>query len=147
MLEGVGNPDNVGGLFRTAAALGAGGLLVGRGTADPLYRKAVRTSMGAVLHLPWTSAEPWPGVLGRLRARGYRIAALTPRADATSRSSASPRRAAARVVPAARCRRRRADDRTSLALADDRVRIPIERRGGLAQRHRGRGGRRACHAG
>ena len=59
-LEAVGNPDNVGGLFRTAAAFGASGIFVSPSTADPLYRKALRTSMGAVLQLPWSIAEPWP---------------------------------------------------------------------------------------
>src|SRR5436190_1033736 len=45
VLDGIGNPDNVGGLFRTAAALGADGVLVTGTTADPLYRKSIRTSM------------------------------------------------------------------------------------------------------
>lgn len=75
--EGVGNPDNVGGLFRVAAAFDAG-VLVGPGTADPLYRKAVRTSMGAVFSVRWTEVAPWPAALQALRSRGYRVVALTP---------------------------------------------------------------------
>ena len=52
VLEGVGNPDNVGGIFRNARAFSAGGVLLGPGCADPLYRKAIRTSMGATLDMP-----------------------------------------------------------------------------------------------
>src|SRR6185295_16075185 len=50
-LEGVGNPDNVGGLFRAAAALGSDAVLLDTRCADPLYRKSIRTSMGAVFRL------------------------------------------------------------------------------------------------
>ena len=75
-LEAVGNPDNVGGLFRTAAAFGVSGIFVSPSTADPLYRKALRTSMGAVLQLPWSVAEPWPGAIAMFRSRGWRVAAL-----------------------------------------------------------------------
>ncbi len=49
VLEGVGNPDNVGGLFRTARAFGVDAVLIGPGTGDPLYRKAIRVSCGAAL--------------------------------------------------------------------------------------------------
>jgi tRNA G18 (ribose-2'-O)-methylase SpoU len=48
VLEGIGNPDNIGGIFRSAAALGADGVILDPTSGDPLYRKAVRTSMGAV---------------------------------------------------------------------------------------------------
>jgi len=81
-LEGVGNPDNVGGLFRVAAAFGVDGLLLDPATGDPFYRKAVRTSMGAVLTLPFERMSPWPAVLNSWKARGFRVVALTPRADA-----------------------------------------------------------------
>ena len=82
-LEGVGNPDNVGGLFRTALALGVDGVLVDPATADPLYRKAVRTSMGAVLRVAFTRVVPWPAGLDALR-EGARIIALTPDPGAVS---------------------------------------------------------------
>lgn len=81
-LEGIANPDNVGGLFRTALALGAGGILLDPTTADPLYRKAVRTSMGATLRVPYRRGDAWPGELHELRSRGFRVIALTPAADA-----------------------------------------------------------------
>jgi tRNA G18 (ribose-2'-O)-methylase SpoU len=81
-LEGVGNPDNVGGLFRVAAAFGVDGLLLDEASGDPFYRKAIRTSMGAVLTLPFARLEPWPSALGNFRSRGFSVVALTPRAEA-----------------------------------------------------------------
>ncbi|HET7697320.1 MAG TPA: RNA methyltransferase [Vicinamibacterales bacterium] len=81
-LESVGNPDNVGGLFRTAFALGIDAVLIDRRTADPLYRKAIRTSMGATLRLPFLRLEAWADDLQTLRSRGFRVLALTPHPDA-----------------------------------------------------------------
>ena len=81
-LEGVSNPDNVGGLFRTAFALGVSAVLIDRTTADPLYRKAIRTSMGATLRLPFLRSEAWADDLLTLRSRGFRVLALTPDPDA-----------------------------------------------------------------
>jgi tRNA G18 (ribose-2'-O)-methylase SpoU len=122
-LDGVGNPDNVGGLFRTAAAFGAAGILISPSTADPFYRKSVRTSMGAVLQLPWTVAEPWPDALQALRSRGWRVAALTPHADAISidRFAGSDHRRVLLLLGAEGSGL--SDD--ALEAADDRVRIPI----------------------
>lgn len=82
-LEGVGNPDNLGGLFRVAAAFAVNGVLLGPACADPFYRKAIRTSMGAALSLPFARDEAWPSALERCRSAGYRILALTPRPGAT----------------------------------------------------------------
>ena len=77
-LEGVTNADNVGGIFRCAAAFGAGGVVLGRGCVDPLYRKAIRTSMGAALHVPFVIDDRWPSSLDALRAAGFTLVALTP---------------------------------------------------------------------
>ncbi|MCK6546253.1 RNA methyltransferase [Myxococcota bacterium] len=74
--EGLANHDNVGGLFRNAAAFGARGVLLDPRSADPLYRKAIRVSMGTSLTLPWTRVEPWPDALDTLRAAGFAIWAL-----------------------------------------------------------------------
>ncbi len=82
VLEGVGDHENLGALFRNAAALGVDGVLLGSGCSDPLYRRSVRVSMGHVLRVPFSALEPWPRGLEQLRAAGFRIAALTPRADA-----------------------------------------------------------------
>lgn len=77
-IERVGNADNVGAIFRNAAAFGVDGVLVGPSCADPLYRKAIRTSMGAALTMPFLDARPWPGVLQDLHADGWTVIALTP---------------------------------------------------------------------
>jgi tRNA G18 (ribose-2'-O)-methylase SpoU len=83
LLEGVGNPDNIGGIFRSAAALGADGVLLDPRCADPFYRKAVRTSMGAVLRLPFATIESWPHGLTALGDIGFTIVALAPSAELT----------------------------------------------------------------
>jgi tRNA G18 (ribose-2'-O)-methylase SpoU len=82
VLEGVNNPDNVGGIFRSAAAFGVDLIVLGPACGDPLYRKAVRTSMAATLDVPYASSGPWPAALDALRAAGFRVLALTPAADA-----------------------------------------------------------------
>jgi tRNA G18 (ribose-2'-O)-methylase SpoU len=82
-LESIANPDNVGGLFRVAAAFDGGGVLLDRASGDPFYRKAIRTSMGATLDVPFTRLESWTPALGLLRRRGFQVAALTPDRAAT----------------------------------------------------------------
>ncbi|GAA0511772.1 tRNA/rRNA methyltransferase [Saccharopolyspora subtropica] len=82
VLEGVGDHENLGALFRNAAALGVDGVLLGAGCSDPLYRRSVRVSMGHVLRVPFAHLASWPNDLKLLRDRGFRVAALTPRADA-----------------------------------------------------------------
>jgi tRNA G18 (ribose-2'-O)-methylase SpoU len=77
-VESVGNPDNIGGLFRTAAAFGTDGIVLNATSGDPLYRKALRTSMGAALRIPYARAGAWHATLSHLRERGFRIVALTP---------------------------------------------------------------------
>ena len=77
-LEDVSNPDNVGGVFRNAMAFGAGAILLSGGCADPLYRKAIRVSMGASLVIPFARVPDWRDGLARLRGAGYTLVALTP---------------------------------------------------------------------
>ena len=79
VLEDVANADNVGGVFRNAAAFGADAVLLNRASCDPLYRKAIRTSMGATLTVPFARIDDWPGGLAEVAARGWTIVALTPR--------------------------------------------------------------------
>jgi tRNA G18 (ribose-2'-O)-methylase SpoU len=76
--EGVNNHDNVGGIFRTALALGARAVVIDPGTADPLYRKAIRVSMGAALRVPWGASGELPRGLDVVRSAGFRCVALTP---------------------------------------------------------------------
>jgi tRNA G18 (ribose-2'-O)-methylase SpoU len=78
VLERLANPDNVGGIFRCAAAFGAGAVLLDPGTTDPLYRKAIRTSMGAALVVPFARLNDWPSALDTLREQGFVLVALTP---------------------------------------------------------------------
>ena len=89
ILENVGNPDNVGGTFRNAAAFGASAVLLSRGCSDPLYRKAIRTSMGAALTVPFSAAEPWPAVLEQVRSHDWTLVSLTPSSDAAELSDAA----------------------------------------------------------
>jgi tRNA G18 (ribose-2'-O)-methylase SpoU len=84
VLEGVGDHENLGALFRNAAALGVGGVLLGAGCSDPLYRRSVRVSMGHVLRVPFATFDDWPDGLAAVRERGFRVVALTPRADSVS---------------------------------------------------------------
>lgn len=124
-LEGIGNPDNVGGLFRTAAAFGVDGMLLDAATGDPFYRKAIRTSMGAVLRLPFARVDDWPAGLERFRSAGFATVALTP--DPTAQPLASYARtvtARDRLLLLVGTEGSGLSDAT-LARADTRVRIPI----------------------
>ncbi|MGF1664074.1 MAG: TrmH family RNA methyltransferase [Kineosporiaceae bacterium] len=76
VLEDLVDHTNVGAVFRSAAALGVGAVLVTPRCADPLYRRSVRVSMGTVFAVPWTRVEPWPGGLAGVRAAGFTVAAL-----------------------------------------------------------------------
>jgi tRNA G18 (ribose-2'-O)-methylase SpoU len=82
ILEGVNNPDNVGGLFRNAAAFGVDLVVLGPGCGDPFYRKAIRTAMGATLSVPMADAHAWPDSVTHLAGAGIRVLALTPAGDA-----------------------------------------------------------------
>lgn len=78
VLEGLVDPTNVGLAFRSAAAMGFNAVVVSGDCADPLYRRAVRTSMGAVIDLPWARDDAWPTSLDQMRAHGVTPIALTP---------------------------------------------------------------------
>ncbi|HEX9258933.1 MAG TPA: RNA methyltransferase [Acidimicrobiales bacterium] len=80
--EGWNDHENLGAIARTATALGADGLLLDPASADPLYRRCVRVSMGEILRLPFTRLDPWPASLGLLREAGFTVVALTPATDA-----------------------------------------------------------------
>lgn len=81
VVEGVNDHENLGALFRNAAAFGVGAVVLDPSAADPLYRRSVRVSVGHVLRVPFARAESWPADLGVLRGAGFRLVALTPRGD------------------------------------------------------------------
>jgi tRNA G18 (ribose-2'-O)-methylase SpoU len=127
VLEAVTNADNVGAVFRNAAAFRVDGVLLSPTCCDPLYRKAVRTSMAASLQVPFARLERWPEELLMLKASGFTLVALTPRGNTATLDEFSagshPDRIAilvgtegAGLSPAAE------------RIADRRVRIPISSR-------------------
>jgi tRNA G18 (ribose-2'-O)-methylase SpoU len=82
VIEGVNDHENLGALFRNAAAFGLDAVLLDPTTADPLYRRSIRVSMGHVLRTPWARFDTWPDGLADLRAAGWTVVALTPGWDA-----------------------------------------------------------------
>jgi tRNA G18 (ribose-2'-O)-methylase SpoU len=83
VLEGVNDHENLGAIFRNAAGLAVDAVVFGNGCADPLYRRAVRVSMGHALLVPYARATNWPADLKTLRQVGFRLLAMTPSRDAT----------------------------------------------------------------
>jgi tRNA G18 (ribose-2'-O)-methylase SpoU len=81
VLEAVNDHENIGALFRNAAAFGVDGVLLDPTAADPLYRRATRVSLGHVLRVPFARASVWPGALGDLREAGFTVVALDPAGD------------------------------------------------------------------
>lgn len=122
VLEGVNNPDNIGGIFRSAAAFGVDAVVLGPACSDPLYRKAVRTSMAATLAVPFAVAGAWPDALTTLRAHGLAIIALTPAADARAIDDVPRDLARAALLVGAEGDGLSA---AALAAADVHVRIPM----------------------
>lgn len=82
ILEDIVDHTNVGAIFRSAAALGVDAVLITPRCADPLYRRAVRVSMGTVFQVPWTRIDPWPAGVASLRSLGFEIVALALADDA-----------------------------------------------------------------
>ena len=124
VLERVMNADNVGGIFRNAAAFGADAVLLDPASLDPLYRKAVRTSMGAALLVPFARPTPWPGALHELREQNVALVALTPS------SSAMPLQACAEALAGRRAAVALGHEGEGLSAAaieacDHQARIPI----------------------
>ena len=83
-LEDIVDHGNVGAIFRCAAALGVDAVILSPRCADPLYRRAVKVSMGAVFAVPYARMTDWYGGLAELRAAGFRLLALTPDQSATA---------------------------------------------------------------
>jgi tRNA G18 (ribose-2'-O)-methylase SpoU len=122
VLEDLSDHTNLGAIFRSAAALGFDAVLLTPRCADPLYRRAVRTSMGAVFSVPWTRI-PWYEGPDLLRGKGFELAALTPVPDALALTAVDPA-AHARLALALGSEGHGLSDRW-LGAADLRVRIPM----------------------
>ena len=97
-MEQIGDPDNVGGLFRTAAAFGVNGIVLDSRSSDPYYRKSIRTSMGAVLTMGFATIEDWPAAIRALRDRGFDVLALTPSSNAVDLDALPAGDASARTL-------------------------------------------------
>ncbi len=83
VLEDLVDHANVGAIFRCAAALGVGGIVLSPRCADPLYRRAVKVAMGAVFSIPYARMDDWFEGLSTLRKAGFQTLALTPDQTAT----------------------------------------------------------------
>lgn len=81
VLEDLVDHTNVGAIFRSATALGCGGIVISPRCADPLYRRALKVSMGATAMVPWTRATTWPSALAELTEMGFTTIGLTPAGD------------------------------------------------------------------
>lgn len=122
VLEGVGDPENLGAIFRNAAALGVGAVLLAGGCGDPLYRRSVRVSMGTVLGVPFAPLQ-WPGDgLELVRRSGFRLVAMTPSGASTLQDARTGGRVAIMVGSEGPGLTHEA-----LQAADERVSIPMAR--------------------
>jgi tRNA G18 (ribose-2'-O)-methylase SpoU len=78
VVEGVNDQENLGAIFRNAAAFGAGAVFLDPTCTDPLYRRSIRVSLGHVLRVPFARLAPWPASVRWVQEAGYVVVALTP---------------------------------------------------------------------
>lgn len=123
--EGVNDHENIGSLFRNAAAFGAGAVLLDPSCCDPLYRRSVRVSMGHVLAVPFATLQPWPGSLGELGRAGFTVVALTPSGDTPLELAADRYARKAEKIAVVVGSEDRGLSAGALELADVLVRIPM----------------------
>ena len=120
VVEGVNDHENLGAIFRNAAALGAGAVLLDPSSCDPLYRRSIRVSVGQVLRVPFSRLSPWPAALADLTESGFPVVALDPHAGQTLDSVAAGPRLALMVGSEGS-----GLSGAALAHATHRVRIPM----------------------
>ncbi len=126
VLEGVNDHENLGSIFRNAAGLGVDAVIFGSGCADPLYRRAVRVSMGHALLVPYARAADWPAELMTLKENGFRLLAMTPHDTACALPEAMTAARDERVGVLVGAEGPGLTPAT-LRLSDVRVRIPMSR--------------------
>jgi tRNA G18 (ribose-2'-O)-methylase SpoU len=126
VLEGVNDHENLGSIFRNAAGLDVDAVVFGTGCADPLYRRAVRVSMGHALLVPYAWATTWPAELTILRDNGFRLLAMTPEQAAATLPEAMATVADERVAILVGAEGPGLTE-TAMRASDIRVRIPMSR--------------------
>jgi tRNA G18 (ribose-2'-O)-methylase SpoU len=126
VLEGVNDHENLGSIFRNAAGLGVDAVVFGVGCADPLYRRAVRVSMGHALLVPYAWAQAWPGDLELLRNNGFRLLAMTPDTSARTLPAAMADVAGGKAAILVGAEGPGLTDQ-AMRASDMRVRIPMSR--------------------
>ena len=126
VLEGVNDHENLGSIFRNAAGLSVDAVVFGSGCADPLYRRAVRVSMGHALLVPYAWAPDWPRDLELLQDKDFRLLAMTPNPAASSLAEAMPALADQRVAILVGAEGPGLTER-AMRACDVRVRIPMSR--------------------
>jgi tRNA G18 (ribose-2'-O)-methylase SpoU len=126
VLEGVNDHENLGSVFRNAAGLGVDAVVFGSGCADPLYRRAVRVSMGHALLVPYAWATAWPLDLELLRDNGFRLLAMTPDPSARTVAEAMTALADDKVAILVGAEGPGLTER-AMRASDMRVRIPMSR--------------------
>jgi tRNA G18 (ribose-2'-O)-methylase SpoU len=126
VLEGVNDHENLGSIFRNAAGLGVDGIVFGAGCADPLYRRAVRVSMGHALMVPFTRATSWPGDLKALHDNGFRLLAMTPDRHSLALAEVMDGLSGQKVAVLVGAEGPGLTE-TAMRAADVRVRIPMSR--------------------
>ncbi len=126
VLEGVNDHENLGSIFRNAAGLGVDAVVFGAGCADPLYRRAVRVSMGHALLVPFARAQSWPGELKILQDNGFRLLAMTPDPQAPSLAELMGTLAGDKVAVLVGAEGPGLTE-TAMRASDARVRIPMAR--------------------
>jgi tRNA G18 (ribose-2'-O)-methylase SpoU len=126
VLEGVNDHENLGSIFRNAAGLGVDAVVFGTGCADPLYRRAVRVSMGHALLVPYAWATAWPTDLDQLRSKGFRLLAMTPDPAAATLSEAMASVSDERVAVLVGAEGPGLSEQ-AMRASDSRVRIPMSR--------------------
>ena len=126
VLEGVNDHENLGSIFRNAAGLGVDAVVFGSGCADPLYRRAVRVSMGHGLLVPYAWAQSWPSDLSILRDNGFRLLAMTPDPSAHTLAEAMAAVADGKVAILVGAEGPGLTER-AMRASDMRVRIPMSR--------------------
>ncbi|MEV5431355.1 RNA methyltransferase [Streptomyces sp. NPDC052701] len=92
VMESVNDHTNIGAIFRSAAALGMDAVLLSPDCADPLYRRSVKVSMGAVFSVPYARLDTWPKGLESVREAGFTLLALTPDERAGTLDEVAPHR-------------------------------------------------------